>query len=89
MAIQLENYETPFGFVIPYAYCRLDSMIGDKYTVTARVRAYTTPTAFGEGKEGVLMGDFSFTPAMDADNYIAQGYGYLMTLPLFSSGTWV
>jgi hypothetical protein len=65
--------------IIKNAYIKIDSIFGDKSTITLNVGIYQLPEKIELTRKG-----FSFTQDLDGKNVIAQGYEYLKTLPEFS-----
>lgn len=65
--------------IIKDAYIKIDSIFGDKNTITLNVGIYQLPDKIELTRKG-----FSFAQDLDGKNVIAQGYEYLKTLPEFS-----
>lgn len=65
--------------VVKDIYIKIDSIYGDKNTITLNVGIYQLPDKIELTRKG-----FSFTQDLDGKNVIAQGYNYLRTLPEFA-----
>ena len=86
MAIQL-TYQTPFGLAMPNGYVRIKTIEGDKNLITLNVEIFANKEFRDALGPSVSMGEFSFVPELEGDNFIKQGYEYLMTIEPFNSGT--
>ena len=63
-------------------YIRLESFRGNKNEITITAVFYTN------NREEVIKSDeYIFTPDLNGQNFIIQGYQYLKTLPKFSGAT--
>jgi hypothetical protein len=63
-------------------YIKVESVNGTKNLVSINV-SYTDE----EKKQKITEKSFAFTPSMDANNFIAQAYVHLKTLPEFAGAT--
>lgn len=63
------------------AYIRIDTIDGDKSKLTLRVGVYEDAS---ESKNLLQNKSFNFSPDLAGDNFIAQGYAHLKTLPEFA-----
>ena len=84
MALQ-KTYTVKFhnrDVVFENCYFKVSRVAGDKSNLVATVDAMSS-------KQGSTINrtDYSFTPSMDADNFIKQAYGHLKTLPEFAGAT--
>jgi hypothetical protein len=86
MALQKTWKKTHKGFlgelVLPNAYCKIYEISGSKEKINFSVGISTQ-------KDGDQLetGFYSFTPILDGQNFIAQAYDYLKTLPEFVGAT--
>ena len=85
MAIQL-TYQTPFGLAMPDGYVRIKKLEGDKTLITLTVEIFANKEFRDALGPSVGMGTFSFVPTLEGDNFIKQGYEYLMTIEPFNAG---
>lgn len=67
------------GLTVNDCYVKIGSINGDKYTIYLLVELKA-------GKENAPLWtrSFQFTPDMEGENFIKQGYEYLKTLDQFS-----
>lgn len=70
------------SLVLPNAYCKIYEISGSKEKINFSV-------AISAQKDGEQLetGFYSFTPNLDGQNFIAQAYGHLKTLPEFAGAT--
>ena len=72
MGIQI-NYQTNLGIEVDNAYIRINHIEGNKTNITLSVMAYASREAKNEGKDGLWVGTYSFTPDLEsANNFIKQ-----------------
>jgi len=88
MALSKTIEYTPDGFsqpaVLQNAYIRVESISGNKNSLTFSVVAYNKQNA--DMVSAQIM-SFVFVPSMTASNFIAQAYEHLKTLPEFAGAT--
>lgn len=65
--------------VFPDAYLRVDGLTGNKRNMYVTVGVYKQK----DGASIATLQHGSFTVALDGDNFIAQAYAFLKTLPDF------
>lgn len=65
------------GELTATAYCRVDNLNGSKDLLHATVGFYVDNVRTDRKV-------YDFTPALDGDNFIAQAYEHLKTLPEFA-----
>lgn len=81
MALNKSLQISKLGFsgvlVADSAYWKVDQISGTKTKITFQVGAYV---------EGAVVSQstYEFSPDMDGENFIAQAYAYLKTLPEFA-----
>jgi len=81
MAIQKTTNLNFHGVNVAFSECyiRLENFRGNKNEITITAVFYTN------NREEVIKSDeYTFTPNLDGQNFIAQGYKYLKTLPEFA-----
>jgi hypothetical protein len=84
MALQ-KNYQVNFhGKTVEFENCyfKISSIKGDKETLTFSVDAMSA-------KDGSIIerSEYSFNPSLSGNNFIAQAYNHLKTLPAFAGAT--
>ena len=68
--------------LISNAYIKVDKLSGNKSGLTVVVCKYKNDkTTF------LTKNEYSFTPILDGQNFIAQAYNHLKTLPEFAGAT--
>lgn len=65
------------GVLTADAYCKVSRISGDKSIVDFEVSEIV-------GTKYIGISNYSFAPSLDGDNFIAQAYAYLKTLPEFA-----
>lgn len=85
MALRKNIFFTPDGYdsqaSLTNAYIKVETVIGSKQTLMANVVFYndkTSPAIKAKVKT------YEFTPIMNGENFIAQAYAHLKTLPDFA-----
>lgn len=85
MALRKNIFFTPDGYdsqaSLTNAYIKVETVIGSKQTLMANVVFYndkTLPAIKAKTKT------YEFTPIMNGENFIAQAYAHLKTLPDFA-----
>jgi hypothetical protein len=70
-----------FGIVVslPNVYIKIVRLEGDKNNLSATVYFYKEPNG-----EIYTQANYSFEPSLEGNNFIAQAYAYLKTLPEFA-----
>jgi hypothetical protein len=83
----LNTVTLPNGIHLPTAYVKVHSVSGSKELLQITIQGYMDQTTYADGKQAVYSQYFSFTPsvASDAENFLAQAYTYLKTLPEFAA----
>ncbi|WP_375104044.1 hypothetical protein ACDZ28_13655 [Paenibacillus sp. RS8] len=87
MALALEKLTLDSGIDVESSYVRIDTINGNKNSLTIGVSYYVSQESFSEGKPFFEMEWHTFQPSV-ADgslNYHKQGYEYLKTLPKFEN----
>lgn len=79
LAIDGETIELRDSVVSEYCYIKVESVRGDKTHVTVRVSL--------KSDKFIVFREYGFAPKMDAQNFIAQAYEHLKTLPEFAGAT--
>jgi len=64
------------------SYIRVESLSGNKNEMTAIVVTHTS-----DKSRTIKSGEYTFTPDLTGNNFIAQAYAHLKTLPEFASAT--
>lgn len=86
MALTKTLTKTLNGFsgslVLPNAYCKIYEISGSKEKIN-----FSVGTSAQKDSEPLETGFYSFTPALDGHNFIAQAYAHLKTLPEFAGAT--
>jgi hypothetical protein len=84
MALQKKHQENFHGKIVEFENCyfKISSIKGDKETLTFSVDTMSS-------KDGSIIKrfDYSFNPSLSGDNFIAQGYKHLKTMPEFAGAT--
>ena len=84
MALQKNHQANFHGKTVEFENCyfKISSIKGDKETLTFSVDAMSA-------KDGstIERSDYSFNPSLSGNNFIAQGYAHLKTLPEFAGAT--
>ena len=85
MALQ-KTILTDSGLTVQDAYIRINAVSGDKELIDIYVNSYVSQHAFSGNKAYLQQQFFTFVPsvAVNAPNFIKQGYEYLKTLPEFA-----
>lgn len=81
MALQMQ-LTTEQGFVAPNAYLRVEKVLASKSSATATVCAYKDSNT--DNVVEIWSKSYQLGVDLDGDNFIAQAYLYLKTLPEFS-----
>ena len=79
------DFKTQSGFEITVkdAYIRVDQISGDKNKVSCNVNFYKS-----SNEKTSFKGDiYKFKPNLSGENFIAQAYEYLKTMPEFAGAT--
>ena len=86
MAIQL-TIQTPHGLTITDSYVKIQTVGGGKDRAVIELFYYVNQAASKDGLEPLVRTYHDFIPsvAIDADNFIKQGYDHVKTLPEFAS----
>lgn len=66
---------------LPGAVYRVETVLGNKYSVSANVSIYRDESLEGGA---IDRRSYSFTPSMEGGNFIQQAYEHLKTLPEFA-----
>lgn len=70
------------GLTVTNGYLRVNEISGSKNQI-----AFTLAYQSASGEDALKHEAFTFTPDLDGDNFIAQAYAYLKSLPDFSDAT--
>lgn len=82
----LKTITTNTGIEVQNAYIRVDAVAGYKGGIEASVNFYVSQQAFVDGNGYVQQKIINFVPSVEqgSENFIAQAYGHLKTLPEFA-----
>lgn len=85
MAIQCKYYDSNLEVEVKDCYWKITRLFGDKNHIDINVGVYKNKD---KADAGVIINEFQFgfTPELESNNnFIAQAYEYLKTLPMFES----
>lgn len=84
MAI-LINTSTVSEITVNQAYARIDSLVGNKTSLTIYVNFYVTAEAANSGIPSFKQSSYEFTPnsSEGSERWDKQAYEYIKTLPEF------
>jgi len=88
MAIQCKYYDSNLEVEVEGCYWKITRIEGNKNVLTFYVGVYRNKAKSDANYPPINEFGYQFTPSLDVeDNFIAQAYNYLKTLPMFESAS--